>query len=354
MKQAAIVKVKLPCIPFVAMSRVYVSSTFRDLRECRGAVEEAVRMLGHQDVAMEHYGAEPRPPLDKCLADVEASDIYIGIVGRRYGWIPPGSTQSITEQEYRQAVRSRKPILAFVLDADVSDWPETAAETSAHQAALQKFREDLSTTFLAGRFSSCDKLAIKVIAALANLGATPSTLYDPEREDRLLDLLQSTDSATRTRARRGLVDMGSAAYAAQLRRQLRSGRRTSDERSADVRELAEIESRNHRVMPILRDLFNSDDPSTLAAVVFEFAQRALQRKSVGDDDVLAILKLGGHESADVRREVAHSMWKFLPRPRQVLEKMRVSLDKLAGDPNRDVSATAMFSLSKVHRAEVDG
>ena len=63
------------------MSKVFVSSTYRDLRSCRKEVEEAVRLLGHQDVVMEHYAAEPRPPLHKVLKDVEMCDVYVGIFG---------------------------------------------------------------------------------------------------------------------------------------------------------------------------------------------------------------------------------------------------------------------------------
>lgn len=309
-------------------------------------------MLGHQDIAMEHYGADPRPPIHKCLSDVAGCDIYIGIIGRRYGWVPPGSTHSITEQEYWQAVRSEKQILVFLLDDSAPEWPE-ADETPEPQAALKKFRERLSTApHLNAPFASCDELERKVFASLANLDATPSTPYDPKDEDKLFEILESTDSTARARARRRLVDMGSAAYAAHLRRQLRRGHETSEQRTVDVRELAEIESRNHRVIPILRDLLNADDPSTLAAVVFEFAQRGLQGKPVNDDDIRAILKLGAHGSGDVRREVGHSMWKFLPRSQQLLDEMKDVLAKLVGDPNTDVQQTAMYSLRKVREQSV--
>jgi hypothetical protein len=73
---------------------------------------------------MEHYGAEPTPPIHKCLDDVGRSDIYIGIIARRYGWVPPGYSRSITEEEYWQAVRSRKPILIFALQDSAEPWPE--------------------------------------------------------------------------------------------------------------------------------------------------------------------------------------------------------------------------------------
>ena len=46
---------------------------------------------------METYVAEPRRPVDKCLNDVAACDLYIGVFAWRYGYVPSGFTQSITE-----------------------------------------------------------------------------------------------------------------------------------------------------------------------------------------------------------------------------------------------------------------
>jgi hypothetical protein len=331
------------------MSKVYLSSTFRDLRACRQSVAEAIRLLGHQDVAMEHYGAEPRPPLEKCLKDVEACEVYVGIFGRRFGWIPQGSMQSITEQEYRQAAKSKKDILVFLLDEDASGWSEPEDEPADAKARLAKLRAELSEKFLAARFSSCDELAIKVIAALANLGAPPVTAPDFEREDQLLRLVRSDDAGTRSRAGRALVDMGSAAYAALLRARLREGRETQEGRSADVRELAQIEEQNHRVMPILCDLLKADDPATQAAVVFEFAQRALRSKPVSDDDVRVILALSSSNSTDVKREVGHAMWKFLPRNDDVKQAMRERLIELVRDADNAVRQTSSYSLRRLDR-----
>ena len=49
------------------MARVFVSSTFQDLKEYRQAVYVALRRLGHQSVAMEDYAATDRPPLERSL-----------------------------------------------------------------------------------------------------------------------------------------------------------------------------------------------------------------------------------------------------------------------------------------------
>lgn len=49
------------------MARIFVSSTFKDLEECREKVRLVLRRMGHEDVAMEYFVAEDKRPLDKCL-----------------------------------------------------------------------------------------------------------------------------------------------------------------------------------------------------------------------------------------------------------------------------------------------
>ena len=102
-------------------------------------------------------------------------------------------------------------------------------------------------------------------------------------------------------------------------------------------------------MPILRDLLKADDPATQAAVVFEFAQRGLRSKPVSDDDVRAMLALSSSKSADVRREVGHAMWKFLPRSEDVKQAMRERLIELARDEDKAVRDTSTYSLARLYR-----
>jgi hypothetical protein len=300
---------------------------------------------------MEHYGADPRPPLQKVLEDVERNcDVYIGIFGRRYGWVPPGSTQSITEQEYRQARRAGKVILIFLLEEDAQGWSEPEAEPAEHKTQLANLREELSKEFLPAKFSSCDELALKVISALANLNAPRQTLADAEREDDLLGRVRANDGATVSQSEQALVNMGSAAYAALLRERLRKGRKTPRQRMQEVEQLAAIAQRNYGVMPILRNLLGAEDPATRAAVVFKIAEHASMFERITDDDVRAILALSSDGSTDVRREVGHAMWKFLPREEAVKNEMVNKLITLARlDPDEGVRKVAGYSLSRVGR-----
>lgn len=159
--------------------RVYISSTFEDLREHREAAVRILRQLGHEIVAMEDYVAEGTRPLLKVLDDVRASDVYVGIVAWRYGYVPDtgpvvvgavaGET-SITEYEYRQAVAAKKPILIFLLNERAS-WPVHLIDREPGPAeALRRLRADLQREHLVSFFETPDGLASQVSAAVSTQG----------------------------------------------------------------------------------------------------------------------------------------------------------------------------------------
>ena len=107
------------------MAKIYLSSTYADLKAYREAVYHALRQMVHDVIAMEDYVATDQRPSEKCLADVAASDLYIGIFAWRYGYIPSEMNpehKSITELEYRKAVETGITCLLFLLDEDAS-WP---------------------------------------------------------------------------------------------------------------------------------------------------------------------------------------------------------------------------------------
>lgn len=76
------------------MARIYVSSSFVDLREHREAVYHTLRQMRHDVVAMEDYAASDQRPLAKCLEDVEGCDLYVGILAWRYGYVLPRTTRT--------------------------------------------------------------------------------------------------------------------------------------------------------------------------------------------------------------------------------------------------------------------
>src|ERR1051325_4983446 len=135
------------------MAKVYVSSTFVDLEACRRQVSVALRRMSHEDVAMEYYVAEDQRPVDKCLADVAACDLYVGIFAWRYGWIPPDDNPqqlSVTEMEYQKAVATGKTCLIFLLHED-APWPRKFMDRDA--ARIERLRNDLSQNRLCSFFT---------------------------------------------------------------------------------------------------------------------------------------------------------------------------------------------------------
>ena len=91
------------------MAKIYISSTYEDLKDCRKAVYDVLRKMRHDVIAMEDYVATDQRPLNKCLTDVAAYGIYVGIFAWRYDYIPPEDNPeklSITEREFREAVKT--------------------------------------------------------------------------------------------------------------------------------------------------------------------------------------------------------------------------------------------------------
>ena len=68
-------------------TKVFISSTYRDNQDRRKLVEDAVLRAGMQPYGMERFAASPYPPKDECLRLVKESDLFVGILSWRYGWI---------------------------------------------------------------------------------------------------------------------------------------------------------------------------------------------------------------------------------------------------------------------------
>lgn len=69
---------------------------------------------------MEKFGARPAAPLQTCLAEVEQSDVYVGIVAFRTGSIQGLSGKSFTQLEYEHALQLRKEILIYLADEQLT------------------------------------------------------------------------------------------------------------------------------------------------------------------------------------------------------------------------------------------
>jgi hypothetical protein len=152
------------------MTRVYLSSTFEDLKDYRAAVVQAIRWLGQDVIAMEDYVASDERPLELVLRDVAAADIYVGIFAHRYGYIPPSPDNpdrlSVTELEYRQALRQGKRCYLFLLD-DHAPWSPQFLEAGEGREKLVALRREIMERTPVSFFSTPADLASQVVTVLA-------------------------------------------------------------------------------------------------------------------------------------------------------------------------------------------
>jgi WD40 repeat protein len=162
------------------MSSIYVSSTYADLEKYRLTVIGTLRRMNHHVVCMEDYGAADQRPLHKCLKDVEACDVYVGLFAWRYGFVPTHDNpagRSITELEYRHAHELGKTCLIFLLDTK-QPWPPNLIDIASERERLDALRAELSKRYLVGFFGTEGDLAGQVATAIHNY-----TAQSPKREE---------------------------------------------------------------------------------------------------------------------------------------------------------------------------
>ena len=98
---------------FITQPKIFISSTVFDLNNERTAAYNAVNKVGGFPVMSEKtMEAQSTDSLTACLSKVLESDIYVLILGGRYGWQPEGK-ESITEMEYQTARSKNIPVLVI-------------------------------------------------------------------------------------------------------------------------------------------------------------------------------------------------------------------------------------------------
>jgi hypothetical protein len=98
--------------------QVFVSSTYTDLKEERQAAVETILSSGHIPAGMELFSAGDESQLSVIKRWIDESDVYLLILGGRYGSIEPKSGKSYTQLEYEYAVEQKKPLFAVVISEE--------------------------------------------------------------------------------------------------------------------------------------------------------------------------------------------------------------------------------------------
>lgn len=151
--------------------QVFVSSTYRDLKGERQAAVEAILKAGHIPAGMELFAAGSESQMETIRRWIDESDIYMLILGGRYGSVEPKTALSYTELEYDYAISKDKPVFAVVitetaLDQKIKVDGKDALETDSPRE-LKLFREKVLSR-ICSFFSDSKDIKLAVHETLAD------------------------------------------------------------------------------------------------------------------------------------------------------------------------------------------
>ncbi|WP_328399511.1 DUF4062 domain-containing protein [Nocardia sp. NBC_00403] len=127
---------------------------------------DAVLKAGLRPVDMSHFAASSDVPAEYCERRVRECDVYLGLIGFRYGSRVPGTAEdlSYTELEFAAATRARIPRIIFVLHEDA---PIPVRLLDRDRDDIDAFRYRLQHAGLIVRkFESAQDLGAAVLHAL--------------------------------------------------------------------------------------------------------------------------------------------------------------------------------------------
>jgi hypothetical protein len=101
----------------MARPRVFVSSTYYDLKVIREDLDRFITSFGYEPVRHERghisYGKEEKPE-EYAYREIDYCDILVSVIGGKFGTAAMGSDYSISQQELKKAHELGKQVYIFV------------------------------------------------------------------------------------------------------------------------------------------------------------------------------------------------------------------------------------------------
>ena len=102
----------------MATPRVFISSTYYDLKHVRNDISDFIRSLGYNPVMHDKGGVayiQTDTIENSCYSELSTCDIVICIIGNHFGSQSANSDFSITMEELRTAIKNKKKIYIFIV-----------------------------------------------------------------------------------------------------------------------------------------------------------------------------------------------------------------------------------------------
>lgn len=145
--------------PEISTQTVFVSSTYEDLKDYRKKALDAIVSLKQMFEGMEYFGADSRTPLDVMLDKLSYCQVYIGIIGMRYGSVDKATQKSYTELEYERAKELGIPCLIYIIDDENALIPPKFVDRGESSEKLEVFKNKLRSGHVCRKFTTPDSLA---------------------------------------------------------------------------------------------------------------------------------------------------------------------------------------------------
>ena len=200
----------------MAKPRIFLSSTFYDLRHVRGELDRFIRDMGYEPILNERgnipYGADEA--LEKyCYQEVEKASMLVSIIGGRYGSISKEAEQySVSNMELKVAIEQGKQVYIFIDSSVLSEYRtyqiNKDAEINYHHVDNVKIYSFIDEIFSLPKnnqiqgFSSIPEITAHLREQWAGLFENFLQQESQQRIVRLADTIQSTAQTLK-----GLVEL---------------------------------------------------------------------------------------------------------------------------------------------------
>jgi len=179
---------------------VMVSSTWSDLTEHRKEAIDALHRLGFFAIGMEYDSSKSgKDVIDSSMDMVNSAVAYVGILSHRCGGVPEDAKRnpdqlSITELEYRRALKRGIPVYMFLMSDKHPVFVDGVEKVEAYAAKLEALKKDARKRSICAEFSSVLELKTHILQSCSELRTKLEQPAEPDRRaKRDLQLPQPPD-----------------------------------------------------------------------------------------------------------------------------------------------------------------